>query len=402
MSSFLHKSLCSAIALLSVAILPVEGAPIFRSDFESGNGQNFLQIGENHFSFEFEKDTGSDDSQWFYFEVKAAKGETLTFDLLGVNDTNVPGHWKSAVPVVSNDGGTTWARLTTKPERLEDAFRFTHTLEADTVRFAFHDPYTLTMIEADIARWSTHPAATLRSIGNSVEGRPIQLLSITDSSVPAAEKQGVWVTARQHSAEVTSSFTLAGFVDALLAEDETGRALRKRFHVHIVPAANPDGIALGNYRDNALGMNLNRLWDGSATLETAPEMVHIRREIRAWVDAGNNYSFYIDLHSTSGDEPHFAFHNNTKNTTPEYAAELQRFLDLVEKHCPHFSAATGLSSSMDRRFSDDSNWKEYGVKAWIFEGAYNNQNHGATPEAFMTPETHRAVGAAIARALVEF
>src|SRR5690606_31935679 len=101
-----------------------------------------------------------------------------------------------------------------------------------------------------------------------------------------------------------------------------------------VPFVNPDGAEAGNYRDNAQGVNLNRVWDGQATPDHGPEVFLVKQAIAGWVDAGHRYDWYFDLHSTSGPEPHFAFYGGAEVAGEEYGARAEKFLALVNRFAP--------------------------------------------------------------------
>lgn len=405
MSISMNKVQCPLYGLMAASILfaaSVAKAEIqFRSDFESGNGTAFQPVSENHYQFEFELDTNSTDNQWFYFEVNGANGSALTFDLLNIDKTNVPSHWRTAVPVYSNDAGTTWERIASQPAVIETTYQFSHEFTSDTVRLAFHNPYTLSTINSKIAEWQKSPWCTAtQTIGESTQGRPLTHLTITDSSVPVEGKIGVWVIARQHAAEVTGSFVLEGMMDYLLSDEPGANLLRQKATFNIIPVMNPDGVFIGNYRDNAQGINLNRVWNGTASANESPEVLWAQRAIKRWVDAGNDYSYFFDLHSTSGNEPHFAFHSTASQTSDEYYDRLIQFLRHIEFFAPAFDSSAGRSSSLTSQLAEDSNYIDYGVIAYTFEAGYNFQAHGPQADEYTTPAVHKSVGKGITQAVI--
>jgi hypothetical protein len=71
-------------------------------------------------------------------------------------------------------------------------------------------------------------------------------------------RPSVVLTARVHSGETPSSFMLEGALDFLLSDDPVAERLRSHAAFYVLPMLNPDGVALGNYRCNFAGYDLNR------------------------------------------------------------------------------------------------------------------------------------------------
>ena len=102
------------------------------------------------------------------------------------------------------------------------------------------------------------------------------------------------ILGRQHPPEVTGAFALDGFVRAAL-NHATGETLP--FDLVVLPHLNPDGVALGHWRLNANGADLNRDWLYRAEAETqvawaSLEALGMRERDRVVM---------IDFHSTHGD-----------------------------------------------------------------------------------------------------
>ena len=58
----------------------------------------------------------------------------------------------------------------------------------------------------------------------------------------------MWIIARQHPGEVTSSFMMEGVINRLLDHSEVSTALLKNYVFKIVPMVNIDGVVHGNSR----------------------------------------------------------------------------------------------------------------------------------------------------------
>jgi murein tripeptide amidase MpaA len=387
----------------------VSAAVTFDSSFESGNGENFTEVASGLYEFQIEADSNSTDRQWYYFEVNGAQWESLTFRITNTDQTNVTGHWSTARPVYSTDGGATWQRTLGAVSSTSSSYTFSHSFTNNSVRFAMHHPYTYTMVSDKIAQWSADPRVSAEVLGQSSQGRDITHLTVTDPGyTPGDGRLGVWVTTRQHGAEVTGNYTLEGLMGFLLSDDEQACALRQHAVVNIIPMVNPDGAVLGNYRKSSLGVNLNRVWDGTATMSQAPEIALVETAIADWVAAGNDYSFYADLHSTSAPRAHFAYHSKPSVQPPlyitpgTYSEDCLKVLTKVAAHVDHFDVDHGFSGSTNEQVASERQKMQYGVIAFTFEGVYSKVNHGPRSSEWIAPDDHRAVGKAIGRGMVEY
>ena len=80
-------------------------------------------------------------------------------------------------------------------------------------------------------------------IGHTLQKRNLDLLTIGTGD------RTVVVMARVHPGETPASFIMEGFLDFVTNQDCAHAAfLREKATLKIVPMLNPDGVALGNYR----------------------------------------------------------------------------------------------------------------------------------------------------------
>lgn len=93
-----------------------------------------------------------------------------------------------------------------------------------------------------------HPGlVALETYGSSYEGRPLLLLTVTDSATGAHDtKPAHWVDANIHSVEVTGGVAALYLLHHLVSQFEAGdpvvvQALRTRTF-YVVPRVNPDGV----------------------------------------------------------------------------------------------------------------------------------------------------------------
>lgn len=378
----------------------------FETDFDSANGTAFSEAAPNVVSFEVRPDTNSDDRQWFHFRLCGAKGRRITFRMANAGATNVPAHWHTSLPVFSADNGATWARIDRQGhfDISTGVFEFEHAVRSDAELLAMHFPYTYTHLLNRLADWRARPGVLRETIGHSIEGRDIEMLTL---GTPRPRKRGIWLTARQHAAETSCSHTLDGLIEFLLSTDPRATALREIAFFHIVPMINPDGVVHGNYRDNAKGINLNRFWN-NADETNSPEVFAVMRALDNAVASGESLDMFIDFHSDSCAQEHYAFHAAPNHQPHGYHAPEQyfhdvvRFLNLVAANAPEFLPGKGMTFIEDAGISYHHIREKYGVLAMIPEAGYNRVSHGAAAGTYLSPERHAAVGKAFGIALGEF
>jgi len=182
-----------------------------------------------------------------------------------------------------------WFRVTTRYEQGE--LIFDHAAEYDQVWYSFFTPYSWERHQDLIAWAQTSPVCSLETLGNTLDNRPLSLLTVGQAG---PEKRNIWLTARQHPGETMAEFAIEGLLQKLLdPADACGRKLLESAVFYIIPNMNPDGSVRGHLRTNAAGVNLNREW-ANATMERSPEVYLTQQKMRT-----TGVDLFIDCH---GDE----------------------------------------------------------------------------------------------------
>ena len=140
---------------------------------------------------------------------------------------------------------------------------------------------------------------TKTSLGLSNQGRSLDLLTITNTAMPSANKKIIYLIGRQHSAETSSSHMLEGMIDFLVSGDTDAQRMRDNFIWYFVPMVNPDGVYLGKSRETSEGNDPNRdwHWDNDDTVEISIVRDHIDS-----VDSTYGIDMFIDWHSQMNDD----------------------------------------------------------------------------------------------------
>lgn len=260
---------------------------------DSGNIEIINAVDAQNIRLKIRSDNKADCRQWFNFVVEGAIDEAFT---LVIEDADPVSH-----PVWDDAGGSYRATATANDQdlpRLDTTFdkekktlTIRGTLTNETMQIAFFRPYPygrhLALIE--IAR--TIPNCIVSSLGQSVEGRDITLLTI---GTPGPAKKNIWVIARQYPGETMAEWYAEGLIEHLAAGGDILPTLDENAVLYIVPNMNPDGSYLGHCRTNAAGEDLNRQWDIYDNQDTAPEVYYVRK---AMLKEG--VAAFFDIH---GDE----------------------------------------------------------------------------------------------------
>ena len=169
--------------------------------------------------------------------------------------------------------------------------RYAFTWTSESLYVARLEPYRLSDLERLKQSLAGQPLAEITSIGQTVEGRDLEILRIGD---PAVSKR-VLLRGRAHPWEPGGNWVIEGLVERLLRGDEDARRYLSRYCVYVLPIANKDGVARGRTRFNMLGSDLNRQWDRPADPRLAPENHALESWLEGLIASGKKPDLAIDL-----------------------------------------------------------------------------------------------------------
>jgi murein tripeptide amidase MpaA len=283
------------------------------------------------------KDSHADFSQWFYFRLQGARGAPCTMRFMNAGKTTYPNGWDGYQAAASYDRET-WFRVPTAYDG--QVMTVTHVPQHDSVYYAYFEPYSWERHLRLLGRVEASPAARVLDLGNTVEGRDMNLVVLGNSSA----RKKVWVIARQHPGETMAEWFVEGMIDALLDQaNPIARRLLEGAAFYIVPNMNPDGSVRGNLRTNAAGANLNREWV-APSLETSPEVFVVKNKIHE-----TGCDLFLDIH---GDEalPYVfvAGSEMLEGFSAQQAAEQLAFIDNFKRASPDFQTEHGYSAGKYR------------------------------------------------------
>lgn len=168
--------------------------------------------------------------------------------------------------------------------------------------------------------------ASIHTLGESVEGRPIRAVH-----VPGGGEGAVLVCAGIHGVEYIATEVALGTLTALRGGDPAWTALRERADLWVVPSLNPDAYArtwaqkgegtLPELRTNARGVDLNRNFPLPAPQKPV------------W--------FSFDGWRTGSDDPENPFYRGEQPLSEPESRAIAGLLERV-----HFSGSASLHSTM--------------------------------------------------------
>ncbi len=357
------KSRISIILALSLlAVLPnVSYAQVkFFSDFECGRlGSASLKDSSNIYAkklvYEIVSAKDPDNpvdtllepsSRWFYFLMTGVKGKDITLKFI---DTDP---W---APFYSYDNKE-WTRYEPKKEMI-DEFVARKTYERDSVWVAYCIPYTNSRLDELMGEWFYKDGVRIYSIGKSYQGRDMNLMVITNNNIPDRGKKRIYIHGRVHPSETPCSWCLEGLIEELLAPSEFARSLRDNAVFFILPFTNPDGVALGYSRCDAIGVNNEINYDRPDSL-TRPEVKNIKKFVYNTTYGLNEFDLFLNFHSQIA--PHMTYWVHTEETTsPLYFKKEQAFTSLTIADNPMFAKDMLSFSKMAPRYIEGYFWNNY-------------------------------------------
>ena len=354
------------------------------SNFDSGN-IHFVGESNNELQLEIRNDRYSEYFQWFHFSVTGEQGSTLRCCIRNAGQAAYLEGWPDYRVCFSYDRKT-WHRLDTSFDGSN--LRFDTKLSANTIWFAYFEPFSYEQHLALIAKAQQHEDVSHQVLGQTLDGRPIDLLKIGQV---AENKPIIWVTARQHPGESMAEHLVEGLLDELLGQSELATQLRAQAVFYIVPNMNPDGSVRGHLRTNAAGMNLNREWQ-SPSIEKSPEVFWVRAKMLA--EGGD---MFLDIHGDEALPYNFvAASEGVANYSP-YMAKLENtFRDSLLKRSDQFQVQYGydVDAPGEANHTVGSNWmgNQFKTLALTLEMPFKDNANAPSPEFGWNGERSQQLG----------
>lgn len=236
------------------------------ANFDSGNIEVVNISSDGKIDLNIRKDTNSEFLQWFHFRLTGAKSKVCQISILNAGECSYPDGWSNYNICASYDREV-WFRIPTNYN--EGVLSTEYMPSQDSIYFAYFTPYSYERHQDLIHQAQQAMNCELSVIGETVQGRDIDMLIIGDQS---PEKKKVWLIARQHPGESMAEWFIEGVLERFLDDtDPVARKILQKANIYVIPNMNIDGSVNGNLRSNYAGANLNREW-ASPRINESPEV----------------------------------------------------------------------------------------------------------------------------------
>uniref|UniRef100_A0A672Q871 Cytosolic carboxypeptidase 1 n=1 Tax=Sinocyclocheilus grahami TaxID=75366 RepID=A0A672Q871_SINGR len=329
----------------------------FNSKFESGNLRKAVQVRKyvQNYLFEYDLILNSDINsnhyhQWFYFEVGNMRpGVRYRFNIINCEKSNSQFNYGMQVLMYSVqdaiNGSPHWVRtgadicyyknhfsrssIAAGGQKGKSYFTLTFTVtfqhKDDVCYFAYHYPYTYSMLKMHLQKLSALRTAQIYyrqdDLCETLGGNSCPLLTIT--AMPESSSNDhisqfkirpvVFLSARVHPGETNSSWVMKGTLEFLMSCSPQAQSLRESYIFKIIPMLNPDGVINGNHRCSLSGEDLNRQWQ-SPNAELHPTIYHAKSLLQYLRATGRTPLVFCDYHGHSRKKNVFMYGCSIKET----------------------------------------------------------------------------------------
>lgn len=362
--------------------------------FDSGAIEVLSLADAGDIQLNIRRDNASEFAQWFHFSLQGAAGLSVTLRFLNAGACAYPKGWQGYRVVASYDRQH-WFRIATEFDGTQMSASLTP--QTQCVYFAYFEPYSHERHLDLLASAAASDCVTVQHLGQTVDGRDLTLLRITDegSATALAQKKKIWLIARQHPGEAMAEWFVEGFLERLLdGDDAVARVLLAQCVFYVVPNMNPDGALRGNLRTNAAGANLNREWQ-NPSIEKSPEVFWVRQKM---LEVGVDLS--LDAHGDEGLPYNFCVGTEgTPGYTPRREALESSFKTAWRQTCPDFQTTQGYARAQpgEANMTLATNWigQNFDCLAFTIEMPFKDNADLPDAVAGWSGERSRKLGASV-------
>lgn len=359
---------------------------LITSSFDGGNIVVLDQKKPSNIRLNIRPDNASDFYQWFYFRLTGAKDLPCHMVIENAQDAAFVGGWDGYHACASYDRET-WFRIETT-DYVDGQLIIDVVPELDSLYIAYFAPFSQERHADMIAEVTLHDDVNLSVLGQSIDGRDIDCVSIGEG------EKNIWVVARQHPGETMAEWWIEGFLARLLDDDDpVARVMREKACFHVVPNMNPDGSFRGNLRTNTAGANLNREW-GVGNVQSCPEVHCVTEAMNT-----DRPVMVMDVHGDESLPYNFiAGAEGIPGFTEKQAGDLEAFKVAYEAISPDFQTMHGYPvaapGTSNLTYCTSFTAGEYGCLSMTLEMPFKDNADLPDPVFGWSPERAARLGAA--------
>lgn len=190
----------------------------------------------------------------------------------------------------------------------------------------------------DLENWRKDGNVRVDSVGASVQGRALWMVSITSPGDSVGRggdlperKRRIFVHARTHPAEVQALYVAREMIRYLLSDRPGAAEVRRDFIFNIIPMYNPDGVELGKARQNARDVDLESNWNKNPM---EPEPIALKRVFMDYMSGPIPIEVALNLHSDQTFCSRFFVYHQPAGTSAAYSELEKTFIAGVQAHFP--------------------------------------------------------------------
>ncbi|MFT7431127.1 MAG: murein tripeptide amidase MpaA [Colwellia sp.] len=346
---------------------------IISKNFEAGRFSACRVINKNHIElFLSPENIPINASPWYAFKLESTKKTSIDVTLHYLHHT----HRYS--PKVSHDLQS-WSTLDEDKVSIggdKKRVKLSLSLNGKPLWVASHPIVDNSYYDNWLVKFNnTSTNINLREIGKSLQSRALVELS----SFAGDYEPTIILLGRQHPPEVTGAIALQSFVDRIFINDELAQVFRQHFNVLVYPNINPDGVALGNWRSNSNGKDLNRDWGPFDEQETQQVIKAIEEKTRK-----NSVWGMLDFHSTWAD----LFYTQTEQQPSRFPQFTTDWMNALNSSDSPIKFERKQSYKPDSPSSKNYFYERYQVPAITFELGENSNFEDIKISAAIAAETY--------------
>lgn len=343
----------------------------FDSFFECGNLDKVIKYSKNEYDLYMRSDTNAYGSyKWFYFQIiNKAEDRVIKLNIVNFKEQHSLFTQGQKPMIKYNDEG--WEqfqgsvvyKLSKLNKNVKKGTYYQLAFEVpmkrlDSCFLATTLPYTASELHQFLDGLPSK--VQLGSIGRSLSGLTIPLLTITDNNSKNPKKY-IIIQARTHPSETVASVLIQNCIQYLVSNEIAATKLLKRYVFKIIPMVNVDGVIAGNSRMSLAGDDLNRKFAEPDTM-LHPEVL----DIKGLVDRCNHENgvlMFIDIHGHSKKKgsfmygPYFPLHSNTYFNIRLLPKYLSKKTDIFRYYSCKFKSEKSMRQSARLVMSQNLNIK---------------------------------------------